>query len=281
MSQSTEFNWKEGDFEAHYKISKTEDQTCLALEWLTDKHLKILEAGCGTGRVVKYLHDLGYSNVWGIELNEAIVNEVNHRFPELKIVAGDMLDLDKIYGENFFDRVLSFGVVEHFPMGLHNPMKALWRALKPGGIAIVTIPSHNLIRRISAPLTKLFATLREFRNPRNINFVRRVFGRTPLSRDELENPLYYVHPPRGRFFEYRLTPREFEKACMKSGFKILKSVPIAHIDGLYHSCGHLFVKFDKSHWVFVVSKLGTVINNVLTRIPFMHNHMHACILQKV
>ena len=274
MAQSIEFAWDPADFDALLRSCRYDDGVRLSLEWLINKQSKILEAGCGLGRVVKYLHDLGFQNVWGIELNEEAVAYTNREFPELRIVAGDLLGMDMIFGADSFDYVLSFGVVEHFPSGLEDPLKAIWRVLRPGGIAIVTVPSLNTIRRI----VDLVDRSRHYVNPRRNALVRKVFRKKPLSGRMSREFLYYVYPPGGPFFEYRLTPKEFESACIVAGFQILKSVPISHIDGLYHLFGARLVKFE--NWEFEVSRPGAIINNLFRRIPFFHNHMHACVLKK-
>jgi SAM-dependent methyltransferase len=68
-------------------------------------------------------------------------------FPELNIIQGDILDMP--FGNDFFDVILSYGVVEHFPKGLQDPLKSLYKVLKPGGIAIVTVPSLNKLSQIN------------------------------------------------------------------------------------------------------------------------------------
>lgn len=83
------------------------------------------------GRVVKYLHDLGYINAHGIELGISAVAHINKRFPELKIIQGDILRMP--YPHEEFDLILSFGVVEHFMEGLELPLSRLNEVLKPGG----------------------------------------------------------------------------------------------------------------------------------------------------
>ncbi|MFI5166662.1 MAG: class I SAM-dependent methyltransferase [Thermoanaerobaculales bacterium] len=241
-----------------------------------DKEIKILEAGSGSGRVVKYFHDLGYRHVTGIELNRGIVDTLNQRFPELDIIQGNILAMP--FDDRVFDLVVSYGVVEHFQQSVEAPLRQLFRVLKTGGIAIVTVPSLNTIRRAKLFLSKHLRFLCLTEN----NLVRRLFGRKPLPRTRNDKGyLYYVYPQFGDFFEYRLKPEEFEELCLRAGFEIIESVPVGHIDGLFLESGRifhwLFLSFE--HWSFSASRPALWLNELLKKKRFFHNHMHACVVR--
>jgi Methylase involved in ubiquinone/menaquinone biosynthesis len=264
---STEFSWDEKDFEPLLAMTPNDEAVKLTVKHIPGREARILEAGSGNGRVVKYLYDLGFHNTYGIELNRGGVELINKKFPELKIIQGDILKMP--YEKNFFDLVAAYGLVEHFIPGLNEPLKALYDVLKPGGIAIITVPSLNIWRRIRRPL-KLFYYSNFFR--------RNILKKPPLPERNKKDFAYYVHPVRGDFFEYRLKPSEFKTACQEAGFKIIASLPIYHLDGLYHDGMGLFAKYENCR--FIVSPAGKIINRILKLIPFFHNHMHACVLQK-
>jgi SAM-dependent methyltransferase len=274
MAKSVEFTWNPDDFTALIRSCLVDDGVQLAMQYLPDKNYRILEAGCGIGRVVKYLHDQGYQSVQGIELNEAAVRWVKGKFPELNITTGDLLNMP--YESEYFDVLMSFGVVEHFQDGLDAPLKSLLRVLKVGGIAIVTVPSVNTLRKISYAWNRL----KERMDPRRNTLIRRAFGKRPISQSPQKRPpdLYRVFPEHGPFFEYRLTRKEFESCCQKAGFKILRSVPISHLDGFYHQFGPRLIRFE--NWAFTPTRTAKALNAIFKLIPFFHNHMHACVLTK-
>jgi len=261
---SVSFSWNPHEFRDLLRSCERDEGVRFALKYLTDKKTNILEAGCGSGRVVKYLHDLGFENVKGIELASETVLWANTNLPDLDIVAGDILSMP--YGRHSFDVVISFGVVEHFVSGPRGPLMAIRDVLKPNGLAIVTVPSLNYVRRMAAALR---------------TFTSRASGHRrggPAAGEE--RPPYVAYPSADRFFEYRMTPRQFESECLGAGFEIVESAPIANIDGIYHMFGRLgrrVAVFD--HWEFRVGWLGRVIHASLGRIPFMVNHMHACVLR--
>ena len=277
MSRSTEFVWNPDEFSFLLESCKHDDGVQLSLKYMVHKRMRILEAGCGSGRVVKYFSDLGYRNVHGIELNQEIVTFLNSKFSELHIIQGDILDMQ--YGDDSFDIVVAYGVVEHFREGLEVPLRSLSRVLRSHGIAIVTVPSFNSIRQWKHFFNRHF----RFLNVKNRNWMRKLMKKRLLpSKRNDKGFKYHVYPQFGEFFEYRLKPKEFEEVCVRAGFDIVESVPIAHIDGLYHESGSLFRKcflqFDK--WSFRVSKPAVYLNTLLKKKRFFHNHMHACVLRK-
>ena len=249
------FGWDSADFDALLRSCKADDAVTLAMGYLKNKDARVLEAGCGLGRVVKYLYDRGYKNVHGIEINSEAVTFVNKRFPELRVIQGDILEMP--YEAESFDFILSFGVVEHFSDGLYKPLRSLYRVLKNDGVAIITVPSLNRIRSLQAKARKFLRVTRGY---------------------SAGIPRFEVWPSSGEFFEYRLAPEQFEDECKNAGFHIVESLPICHIDGLYHLVGRPLVYF--SNWEFRVSILGKMLNAALRTIPFLHNHMHACVLRK-
>jgi len=270
---SVEFTWGPEDVDDLIAATDGDEAVLVSLANLPDKTARILEAGAGTGRVLRFLVDRGYENVVGIELNQAAVSEFNRRFPELQLVQGDILAMP--FEEASFDVVLSYGVVEHFEaLGPVPPLRAMYDVLRPGGTAVITVPSANTLRRIGDARDSIQRRLRLKSNPA----LRRVFGKTDLP-PAPENPFgYAVHPREGRFFEYRLTPAQFHRACTDAGFEIVDSRPIYHIDGLYHSLGGRLIRFE--HWRFIVPSWLRFVNRTLRRLPYFHNHMQLCVLRK-
>jgi SAM-dependent methyltransferase len=271
MARSVEFSWKPEEFGALVRCCTLDDGVQLALRYLPDRDCRVLEAGCGIGRVVKYLHDMGYRSVQGIELSADAVRWVNANHPELPIVAGDILTMP--YEPESFDVVLSFGVVEHFIEGLDAPLHSLWSALRGGGIAVITVPSFNILRRVR----HMWGHTRRSVGLTGSRLVSRIRGTVPPQAPPRKG-LYHTRPEYGPFFEYVLTPGEFEQCCRQAGFRILRSVPISHMDGLYHEFGPRLVQFED--WAFKPTRGAEALNAVLKIVPFFHNHMHACVVEK-
>jgi SAM-dependent methyltransferase len=266
------FEWRAEDFEALLGSCDRDDGVQLSLR-VIPKEGRILEAGCGTGRVVKFFHDRGYA-IEGVELNGEIVAEVKRKHPDLKLLVGDVSKLG--VPDDHYNGLLSYGVIEHFVAGPEAVLKEHFRVLAPDGIAVITAPSYNGLRRIKHAHDVVFCRF----NPRMNNVVRRLLGHKPMRRNVRgrDGFRYHVFPQFLGFFEYRLRPREFEEAVCAAGFKILESLPISHMDGMYHEFGRRLVRFEK--WRFFPTPAAIRLNGWLKRIPFFHNHMHAIVATK-
>lgn len=270
------FSWTQSDFDYLLKSCDEDCATPYLLKYLPGSG-KIIEAGCGLGRYVKYLSERGY-NVEGIEYSEETLRDVKEIAPELNIIQGDVIAMP--YETASIDGIISLGVIEHFISGCDEPLKEMYRVLKDEGVAIITVPSFNLIRKI-----KKFLHINEM-NPYMLaarsNIIRRILGEKPVTKripyNRNKSNLYNVYPVFGDFREYHFTKKEFEDVLLRAGFTIIESVPIAHIDGIYHEFGRLFVSFH--NWEFYPNIMGEGLNKLLSKVPFCHNHMHLCVVKK-
>ena len=269
---STIFSWKVEEFEDLLASCELDPLMPYILKHF-NPNTRILEAGCGAGRYVKYLYDGGY-DITGVEYSAETVASVKNLWPELSVVQGDVLSLD--YPDGHFSGIISIGVVEHFIEGPEGPLREMRRVLSPGGKALITVPCFNYIRRLKIPIRWIGSNLR-----RNA-IVRKLFGRKTLpdSRWHRRGDVhrYHTYPEYGEFYEYRMTPSEFREALVSVGFSIVEDLPLYQVDGMFHEFGHLFARHEQ--WRFKVYPQGRILNWLLSMIPFFHNHMHLCVVTK-
>ena len=233
---------------------------------------RVLESGCGLGRYVKYLHDRGW-DVVGLEFIRSTVDQVRSIWPELNIELGDVANSS--FPDNSFDGIMSLGVVEHWPEGPSRPLREIYRLLKPGGYAIITVPVHNSVRQWKRWLW--FSEITRF--PLAV-FAWITSGKNkPMNRRNSEYR-YVVMPPYGDFFEYHMTVQEYRNELREVGFEIVEHVPIGIIDGLYHDLNPIGMLVRFQSWKFHPSWLGTWLNDLLARTPFLHCHMQAAVVRK-
>lgn len=106
------------------------------------KNLRILDAGCGTGGMMRALDKFG--QVSGIDISHEAINLCRAR--NLKRV--NLASVEKIpFQEESFDLVTSFDVLYH--QWVTNDLIALgeyYRVLKTGGYLLVRVPSYNWLR---------------------------------------------------------------------------------------------------------------------------------------
>ncbi|MBU0649370.1 class I SAM-dependent methyltransferase [Patescibacteria group bacterium] len=118
----------------------------IGLNWFRDK--VCLDAGCGGGRFMVALARLGAREVKGIDISIEAVSVANQRFKQrgLGQVAAKVASVLEIpYSDNYFDYVVSSGVIHHTP----EPYKAfleLNRVLKPGGKMFLSVYGKGGLR---------------------------------------------------------------------------------------------------------------------------------------
>lgn len=265
------FTWKQEDFDKLYENVSKEPVTPYIIKYFS-KSDSLLEAGCGSGRFVHYLNNLGYKII-GLEIGNDTVKILNEKFPQLDIIEGDVRELP--FPDKHFKGIISLGVIEHIIEGLEKPIDEMHRVLKEDGIAIVIVPSFNTIRKI-----KYYSGYYHLKGHiKRLTILRKIFKKP--SKNEFirpQNPKYRYWNILTNFYEYRLSKDEFESLLIERGFEIIESVPTSQIDGIYIELGSFFVKL--SNHTFYPNILGHFLNKNFSKTPFFHNHMHLCIVKK-
>src|SRR2546422_3271197 len=98
---------------------------------LTQCRERMLDMGCGFGGLSNLLGEqLRFREIYGLDLNEERISVASHR--GLKISHCN-LEVDRFpFSDNYFDLVMSFGVLDHIK-SLDNSISEAKRVLKLGG----------------------------------------------------------------------------------------------------------------------------------------------------
>jgi SAM-dependent methyltransferase len=97
---------------------------------------RILDVGCGPGKVMRVLRDRGW-DVHGVDFSSVAVEHARARWG-LNVTCGDLQQAH--YKDDYFDVVMFNHSLEH----MYNPLGTLheaYRILKPGGLLFVTLPN--------------------------------------------------------------------------------------------------------------------------------------------
>ncbi|MHB1000644.1 MAG: class I SAM-dependent methyltransferase [Armatimonadota bacterium] len=95
---------------------------------------RILDYGCGYGRICRELWDNGYRNIIGIDSSPKMIERAKQEHPQIEF---DTVDFPKLpYADESFDAVLLIAVLTCIPSdeGQVSLVQEISRVLKPGGI---------------------------------------------------------------------------------------------------------------------------------------------------
>jgi SAM-dependent methyltransferase len=162
---------------------------------------RILEAGCGYARWVRFLANEGH-DAYGVDFSPVAIRVSLRDWPSLigKVLQADLRRLP--FADGFFDGIVSFGAIEHDIDGPDAALSEMRRVLRPGGAMYCTVPCFNGLRRIGLLALQDWIVCNRT--------IRRLTGRRPEF----------------SFFEYVWSRAEYEQILRRNGFEIIEMVPL-------------------------------------------------------
>lgn len=115
-----------------------------------DKAGKILEAGCGVGRILRYYHDRGY-DIIGVDFVDLAISKLKEIDPTLKAEVGDITNLR--FADQSFKYVLAFGLYHNLEHGLDKAISETYRVLEQSGTVCASFRSDNIQTKLTDWLT--------------------------------------------------------------------------------------------------------------------------------
>ena len=133
---------------------------------------KVLDLGCGNGRLTDLLTDIDIDYT-GVDSSVNLIDLALKTYPEKSFSVADVLDLP--FAEDSFDKVFSIAVLHHIPSDELRLkfFSECQRVLKPGGLLILTV--WNLKQK-------------RFRKYNRKFFVRKICGLSPLDFNDIFFP---------------------------------------------------------------------------------------------
>ncbi|MGH7354702.1 MAG: class I SAM-dependent methyltransferase [Candidatus Rokuibacteriota bacterium] len=107
----------------------------------------VLEAGCGLGQYVALLREVGWRAIGVDRVADALA--ASRRAAGIPLAAMDLRRL--AIGDGALAAYVSLGVVEHDAEGPDAILAEAARALAVGGVALVSVPYLNGVRRLGLP----------------------------------------------------------------------------------------------------------------------------------
>lgn len=101
------------------------------------KNLRVLEIGCGAGRMTKHLASI-FGEVTGVDVSGEMIRQARERLDGIgnaSLHETNGVDF-AIFGDEEFDLILSAYVFQHVPSAevIESNIRDGWRVLKPGGV---------------------------------------------------------------------------------------------------------------------------------------------------
>lgn len=114
-------------------------------KYLVLKDLKILDWGCGPGRVIRHLPEVvgNGCTFYGTDYNKETIDWCTKNLPEINFNLNS-LEAKLPYPDNFFDAIYGISIFTHLSEKLHYDWyNELYRILKPSGILFLTTQGDN------------------------------------------------------------------------------------------------------------------------------------------
>jgi SAM-dependent methyltransferase len=161
---------------------------------------RVLEAGCGLGRLVAYLSRRGIA-IDAADYSHQALRGLKGRLPDSRVVSADVRALP--YQAGTFDVCLSLGVLEHNEEGPSQGLREAWRVLKPEGILVITGPCYEIngYRRYRQCRERLLSTPRRLLHGEALSAAKRL----------------------GEFFEYHFSVREMKRHLQDARFSVVET----------------------------------------------------------
>lgn len=220
-----------------------------------DKAVKILEAGCGAGRVLRYYHDRGYDIV-GFDFIDGAIGKLKQIDPTLKAEVADITDLR--FADQSFKYVLAFGLYHNLEHGLDKAIMETYRVLQNDGAVCASFRADNIQTRLT---------------------------------DWLADRKYAQQPSKNQaraFHKMNLSKSEFEQLFTRAGFVIdfigpVENMPILYKFAFFRSAEHKQFDENKARAEgYRLSWLGQWLQNFLMRFfPDQFCNIYVLIARKV
>jgi ubiquinone/menaquinone biosynthesis C-methylase UbiE len=148
-------------------------QLAIVYAMLAGEHGRILDLGCAAGGEIPELRRRAFS-VIGIDLSLRMLEAARRRFADDSEVQFCQADVEKLpFSSQSMDHVVCLGVFEFLP-GYESALNEIHRVLRPGGLAVLAIPSgislYNLSDRLVSvsvgPVWRAFKSMILRKHPR-------------------------------------------------------------------------------------------------------------------
>ena len=157
--------------------------------------MRILEAGCGMGRVFKHYFYSGY-DIIGLEYDIACLKRLHVENPEFRLFCADARRLP--VATDSMDLVMAFGLVSSIESSPREVLAELRRVARNGGLVCASAACDNLLRRLQNVVAAC------------LGWLSHITSTTKAER---------------RFFAWAWTPEEWRAELTQAGLEVVRVEP--------------------------------------------------------
>lgn len=106
---------------------------------------RILEAGCGAGRVLVHYHRRGREIV-GVDFIGEALGKIGQAHPDSKLASCDICNLP--FANDSFEAVLAFGLYHNLQNGIEQALRETRRVMSVGGVLVASMRADNIQNKI-------------------------------------------------------------------------------------------------------------------------------------
>lgn len=193
FSRTRKYNWEELNY----------------FKGFVDQGQKVLDLGCGNGRLYELLRDKGI-DYYGTDVSEELIGIARASYPEGKFKGSDPLKIP--FESAFFDAVFCIAVFHHIPSKEFRIefLEECKRVLKPGGFLIIT--AWNLYQKKTGWRLLLKHSALKLLGQSKLDFKDILFPWKDSSGKPLTERYYHL-----------FTKREITGLLNKAGFQVKQS----------------------------------------------------------
>ncbi len=249
----------------------------LFLSWLGSRQ-PVLEAGCGSGRWCKWLSRYGIT-CHGIDWSEVLCRRAVINFPHSGFATADIRFAP--FSDESFGAILALGSVEHAVDGPQGALGEFLRILKPGGVAIITVPYRGALRKLMRFADNVLVRIKAWpalrkRMGKGVGPVSLRTARIGVNASWFPR---YSHGQDGWFFyEYEFSRAQMRGFISATGFIVRREFAAFTNEGILHTFGPISGQWNPERAQVDFTVVGRVLRAILS--GNMAGHMLCYVLEK-
>lgn len=128
-----------GGAETPWDAKRLEDMAQHLTRFISDRNNRVLDIGCANGGLLRYLKQLGFNNLYGLDPSPMCI--ANTQFWGIEAHMGSLFDPPKSMGQ--FDCLILSHVLEHV-RDLKLAVESIYALTKTGGCVYIEVPNASL-----------------------------------------------------------------------------------------------------------------------------------------